>query len=307
MLVLIAGATGNLGQKLIQSLHDRGHQVRALARDPSKLNTTLQGKLESFVKFTNYYDIDALDRASHGVDAVICAYNGVPELHLDGQLLLLRAAERAGVKRYVAATWNYDWRDMVLGMHESFDPILSFHAQAELNSTIKPLYILCGAFAEVFFSSPGHGDFSPANHGIWDPEAKTMDVWGPEDQAVWQLTTERDAAELTAEIVGRDDAPEGGYWSVCSGEYSLKDIAAVYEKVRGVKVRKQYQGSVEELRVTALQARGRGSKKNFFEYIGYFYQLYTYDGTWTLKALDNDKLGVEVTSLERFLQENPSV
>ncbi|KAL2127669.1 hypothetical protein VTI74DRAFT_10328 [Chaetomium olivicolor] len=306
MLVLLAGATGNLGQKLIQSLHDRGHQVRALGRDPSKLNATLQEKLESFVEFNNYYDIEALERGCHGVDAVVCAYNGVPGLHLDGQLLLLRAAERAGVSRYVAATWNCDWRDMTLGMHESYDPIMCFREQVKLSSIIKPIYFFCGAFAEVFFSVPGHGDFSPANHGVWDPESKTMDIWGSEDQ-VWQLTTERDAAEFTAEIVGRDDVSQGGYWCVCSGEYSLKDIAAVYEKVRGRKVHKQHQGSVEELRATALEARKKGSKQNFYEYIGYFYQLYTYDGTWTLKASDNDKLRVEVTSLERFLQENPSV
>jgi hypothetical protein len=270
------------------------------------LDPTLQGKLESFVKFKNYYDIEALERGCHGVDAVVCAYTGVPELHLEGQLLLLRAAERAGVKRYVAATWNCDWRDMTVGMHESYDPILCFREQVQLSSTIKPLYIFCGAFGEVFFSLPGHGNFSPANHGVWDPENKTMDIWGSEDQ-VWQLTTERDAAEFTAEIVGRDDASQGGYWCVRSGEYSLKDIAAVYEQVRGQKVYKQHQGSVEDLRATTLEARKKGLKQNYFEYIGYFYQLYTYDGTWTLKTLDNDKLRVEVTILERFLHENPSV
>lgn len=46
----------------------------------------------------NHYDIAALERAVDGVDAVVCAYAGLPELALEGQLLLLRAAERAGVK-----------------------------------------------------------------------------------------------------------------------------------------------------------------------------------------------------------------
>ncbi|EMT69352.1 hypothetical protein FOC4_h10016918, partial [Fusarium odoratissimum] len=37
MLVLVAGATGNLGQKLIDSLYSRGHQVRGPGRNPHKI------------------------------------------------------------------------------------------------------------------------------------------------------------------------------------------------------------------------------------------------------------------------------
>jgi len=58
----------------------------------------LQDQLELFVESKHYYDVPALEEAVKGVDAVICAYGGMPELALDAQLLLLRAAERAGVK-----------------------------------------------------------------------------------------------------------------------------------------------------------------------------------------------------------------
>ncbi|KAI1185301.1 hypothetical protein F5B17DRAFT_432700 [Nemania serpens] len=37
MLVHVAGATGNVSQKIIDSLRRRGHRVRALARDLDKL------------------------------------------------------------------------------------------------------------------------------------------------------------------------------------------------------------------------------------------------------------------------------
>ncbi|KAK2129079.1 hypothetical protein NOF04DRAFT_1343986 [Fusarium oxysporum II5] len=108
MLVLVAGATGNLGQKLIDSLYSRGHQVRA-RRD----------KLECFVQSEPYYDVPAIESACKVVDAVICAYTGMPESSLDGQLLLFRAVEREGIKKYVAASWNFDWKNMNLGVHES--------------------------------------------------------------------------------------------------------------------------------------------------------------------------------------------
>ena len=58
----------------------------------------MRSGLESFVESKAYYDVPALEQAVRDVDAVICAYGGLPELALDGQLLLLRAAERAGVK-----------------------------------------------------------------------------------------------------------------------------------------------------------------------------------------------------------------
>jgi hypothetical protein len=63
-----------------------------------KLDQAIYLRLEMFVESNNYYDTSALEQACQGVDAVICAYGGLPELALDGQLLLLRACERAGIK-----------------------------------------------------------------------------------------------------------------------------------------------------------------------------------------------------------------
>ena len=98
MLILIAGITGNVGHHAARAGLARGHQIRGLGRSPNKLDQTLAAQLESFVTSTTYYDIPALEKAVRNVDAVVCAYSGIPEMALDGQLLLLRAAERAGVK-----------------------------------------------------------------------------------------------------------------------------------------------------------------------------------------------------------------
>ncbi|KAH6955945.1 hypothetical protein BKA56DRAFT_602528 [Ilyonectria sp. MPI-CAGE-AT-0026] len=158
MLVLIAGVTGNLGQKLVHSLVDHGHQVRGLSRNASKLAPETRSLLESFVECSSFYDIAALDRACTGVDAVVCAYAIDPRLQLEGQLLLVQACERAGVQRYVAASWNHDWRDLKLPWHETYDPYVSFRHQVELTSDIKPIYIFVGVFAETMFSMPEHGN-----------------------------------------------------------------------------------------------------------------------------------------------------
>ncbi|KAI0381212.1 NAD(P)-binding protein [Hypomontagnella monticulosa] len=307
MLVLVTGATGNVGRFVVDGLLARDHQVRILARNPSsKLSPEILSRLEGVVQSTGYDDIASLDRGCAGVDAIINGYSGQPELTLEGQLLLLRAAERAGVTRFVAACWSYDWTTLQLGQHESYDPFIALQNHVELTSAIRPIYILSGVFAEVFFSVPGRVDFSPRNHGCWDPEAKRLEIWGTGDEP-WHWTTERDAAEFAVEILQRDDAAEGGFWRLCSGVNTLKEIASTYETVRGIKVDVEIMGTVGELRERAMQARREGSRRNFWAYIGWFYQLFTVDGTWSLRSLDNDKLGMRTTTLEEFLQQNPSI
>lgn len=76
----------------------KGHRVRGMGRDPAKVPASIREKLEGFVTTSGIYDIPALDKAVSGVDAIVCAYGFSPEVVLEGQLLLLRAAERAGVK-----------------------------------------------------------------------------------------------------------------------------------------------------------------------------------------------------------------
>ncbi|KAI5855553.1 NAD(P)-binding protein [Durotheca rogersii] len=307
MLVLVTGATGNIGRHVISSLLARGHRVRALARSPSSsFSSDTLSRLESVVPTSGYDDVAALDRGCAGVDAIVNAYSGKPELTLEGQLLLLRAAERAGVKRFVASSWSYDWTALQLGQHESYDPFIAFRNHVELTSEIRPIYILTGVFAEVFFAVPGHGDFTPRNHGCWDPQRRRLEIWGTGDEP-WQWTTEKDAAEIAAEIVQRDDAAEGGFWRVCSGVNTLREIAATYERVRETKVDVEVMGDVAELREQAMRARRNGSRRNFWPYIGWFYQLFTVDGTWTLTRLDNEKLGVPTTTLEQFLREHPTL
>ncbi|UPK95268.1 hypothetical protein LCI18_006203 [Fusarium solani-melongenae] len=291
MLVLVPGVTGNIGLHLIDSLVSRGHQVRGLGRSPAKLTDEQRSKLESFVEIQNYYDVEALDKGCAGVDAIICAYAGTP---------------RAGITRFLAASWNCDWRELRLGMHQSYDACIAFYQQAKLTSTIKPIWILTGGLTEVYFSVPGHGNFSPAYNGPWDPENKTVDIWGTGDET-WDLTTEKDAAEFSAEVIQRDDAPEGGFWELHSGAYSPKELARIYKEVRGVEIAHKYRGSLEDLRKLAYSLRSQKAYNDYYSFIGLFYQLFQLDGTYSLKNIDNHKLNVKTTSMEEFLRQNPQI
>lgn len=307
MLVLVAGATGSLGQKIVDGLLSRGQQVRALGRNPSKMEPSRRKMLEDFITSSGYDDIPALDRACAGADAIICTYQGIPILQLEGQLLLLRAAERAGVKRFITSTFNYNWRDNHLGHHESYDGFIAFRNHVEKTSDIRPIYLLTGILAEVLFCSPNYGQFTPENHGVWDPVKKKMNIWGTGNE-IWYWTTEKDAAEFAAEVILQDTAPEGGFWTLCSGTSTLRELAITYEQVRGIQVEIDFVGSVDDLRARALSERAKGTKRHFWTYIGWFYQLHTVDGTWKMPELDNGKVpNVQATTFEQFLRENPAV
>ncbi|KAI0198095.1 NAD(P)-binding protein [Astrocystis sublimbata] len=306
MLVLVAGATGNIGQKIVDSLLRRGHQARALGRSPDKLPPSRKAQLESFVTLGAHHDVPALEAACAGVDAVICAYHGAVELQIEGQLLLLRATERAGVRIFVSATWNSDWRRQSLGDHEGYDPYHCFKRIVELSSNIRPHYIISGILAEVLFSAPGRIEFSPANHGIWDRGAKRVEIWG-DPQRKWQWTSEADSAEFAVAVTEREGAADGGFWTVCSGYDSLVEMADVYGRARGLEMKVEKMGEVEELREIALAGRAKGHPTTMWDYLGYFYVLFIVDGTWAPGPFDNEKLGVKGTSLEEFLKQNPDI
>jgi uncharacterized protein YbjT (DUF2867 family) len=104
--VLVVGATGFLGGKVVDELLERGYSVRALVR-----STTDASRLESQgveIARGDMLDLDSLVAAMHGVDAVITTAAGYTrggknahDIDTVGNANLAEAAHRAGVRRFV--------------------------------------------------------------------------------------------------------------------------------------------------------------------------------------------------------------
>jgi hypothetical protein len=314
MLILIAGITGNIGQHSALHALQTNHQVRGLGRNPSKLPQSIaqHPNFEFFVPITSHLDTPALEKACQGVDAIICAYAGLPELHLEGQLLLLRAAEKAGVKRFLCASWNYDWKCVEFGSDwPIYDPVRCFHVQAELTSKIKVLHIFSGMLVDVFFGVEGQDGFTPKDGGVWGSSGemggKEMHIWG-NGAEVWDFTTEEDAGKWGVEVVTAHGAEDGGFVSLCSFRASLRDVKDTYEKVRGKEVRIEWKGSVDELGILAREAKEKWGRRDMWEWHRLFFYLTCLKGTWNLGTLDNERYpGVQATGLEKFLRLHPEV
>jgi uncharacterized protein YbjT (DUF2867 family) len=96
MTILVTGATGNIGRQVVEQLVQRGADVRALVRDPSKADfpkgvAVVQGDL---------LDVDSLRTAFEGVSTLFLL-NGVVADEFTQALITLNVARQAGVERIV--------------------------------------------------------------------------------------------------------------------------------------------------------------------------------------------------------------
>jgi uncharacterized protein YbjT (DUF2867 family) len=106
MQVLVIGGTGTLGRQIARRALDAGHQVRCMVRSPRKASFLQEWGCE--LTRGDLLDPDSLDYALEGQEAVIDAATtratdggSVYETDWTGKLNLLRACERADVRRFV--------------------------------------------------------------------------------------------------------------------------------------------------------------------------------------------------------------
>jgi len=106
MQVLVVGATGTLGRQIARQALDAGHQVRCMVRTPRKASFLQEWGCE--LTRGDLLEPASLDYALEGMEAVIDASTSRPddprsvyETDWDGKLNLIRACEKAGVKRFV--------------------------------------------------------------------------------------------------------------------------------------------------------------------------------------------------------------
>ena len=96
MTILVTGATGNVGTQVIQHLVNRGADVRALVRDPSKSRFPAD---VSIVK-GDFLDVDSLRNAFDGVSTLFLLNAVVPD-EFTQALIALNVARSAGIERIV--------------------------------------------------------------------------------------------------------------------------------------------------------------------------------------------------------------
>ncbi|UOQ71621.1 NmrA family NAD(P)-binding protein [Hymenobacter cellulosilyticus] len=186
-LIVVAGATGDLGHRIVTALRQRNAPVRALVRpetDPAKIDRLTQQGVQ--VQPVDFSDSVALTRACAGASCVLSALAGLREVIIDTQTQLLNAAVAAGVPRFIPSDFASDYTQQAPGLNRNFD--LRRELQAIIDQApIAATSILNGAFAEVLTYNIPLLDFKQQQVGYWE-------------DADWQIdfTTMDDTAAFTA-------------------------------------------------------------------------------------------------------------
>jgi uncharacterized protein YbjT (DUF2867 family) len=107
-VILVTGATGNVGSALLRRLVADGHPVRVLVRDPRRLGPA---RVRVQIALGDLSDASSFRHALRGVKTVIHRAAAIrdqerqgatiEEVNALGTLRLVRAAERAGVEQFV--------------------------------------------------------------------------------------------------------------------------------------------------------------------------------------------------------------
>ena len=95
-MIVITGATGNVGRPLVEQLADAGHAVTAVSRATS---APLPARPRVVTSVADLSDVETLAPALVGADALFLLVSGAGA-HVDGPTLL-KHAEAAGVRRVV--------------------------------------------------------------------------------------------------------------------------------------------------------------------------------------------------------------
>ncbi len=233
-LILLAGASGNLGGRIARALVRRGARVRAWVRPgiPEIKRNELAGLGISLVE-ASLSQRSSLQQACEGVGCVVSALQGLREVIVDAQGMLLDAAASAGVGRFIPSDYSIDVTQLCEGENRNFDLRREFHerlAHTQLGWTA----IYTGTFAEVL----------GCNVWLFNPADRTVGYWEDPD---WKLdfTTIDDASSYAAAVALDADAPTTLRFA--SFQHSPRDLADAARRVFGVPFHLLRLGSREEL------------------------------------------------------------
>lgn len=232
--ILVAGATGNLGNRICRELVKRGAAVGAIVR-PSTASEKMEAIAKMGVKVleVDVNSIDEIAKASAGAACVVSALAGLGEVVVDLQKRILDGALQAGVPRFIPSDFCTDYNDLVPGENRNFDLRRAFKAYLD-STSMKASSIFNGAFADILkYNTP-----------VLNLKDRSLGYWG--EKADWKLdfTTMDDTAAFTAEVALDDNAPRD--LQIASFQLSPNGIWADVKEITGQEFRIQQLSSLDD-------------------------------------------------------------
>ena len=278
--VLLAGATGDLGGRILQNLVALGATVRVLTRPGTSTERIAQLRAQGVEVIQAGYDDPAgLRRACADVDCIVSAINGVDSAIFDAQSRLLEAAAAVGVPRFIPSDYSIDYR----GIRPRSNRNLQFRrdfAQRLDATEIRATSILNGAFTDMLSGQAPMILFSRRRVLFWSDADQVLD-----------FTTKDDTASYTAAAALDQRTPR--VLQIAGDQVTARTLATTMSDLTGTPFRLLYAGSVGSLTAMsrAVKALMPASDKPFPPWQGMQYFASMFSGDATLNYVSNDRYG----------------
>ena len=276
--VLLAGATGRLGSHIARCLLDRPDaRVRLLVRSPNdaKKQAALSPWRERGAEIVegSLSDHASLDRATRGVDVIVSAVQGGPDVIVDGQVALARAGRGNGVRRILPSDYALDLFEATPGEHLMFDLRRAADERIAVLG-MEHVHVLQGAFMDMF--RPGAGVVG---------EDGVVSFWGDGTQPI-EVTSVEDTARMVARAA-LDRSVASGKFAFAGDKVSILGATSAIEAHTGRRFERRSLGSEADLRVAMVEAAK--DQSNPFKVVMLAYQLYMLTGQTALRDLQNKR------------------
>jgi nucleoside-diphosphate-sugar epimerase len=273
---VLAGATGDLGQRIACALLDRGAELRALVRPgSSKPGVAELRQRGAAIIEVDFNDLAALTRACAGAACVVSALSGLREVIVDAQTRLLDAAVAAGVPRFIPSDYSIDFTKLPEGSNRNLDLRREFGRRLD-QAPIAATSILNGMFTDLLTGQAPVVLF----------KIRRILYWGSADQPL-DFTTTADTAAFTAAAALDPTTPR--YLRVAGEVATVRDLQAAAGAATGRRFRRLRAGGLWLLKLL-MQATRRlapAPREVFPPWQGMQYLHNMFTGLPKLTPLDN--------------------
>ena len=290
-IIVVAGATGNLGGKIVKALLALDVEVRAIVRletDLKKIKDLEQNGVKVFqVDTSNQSEIS---KHCIGAHCFVSALAGLRETVIDAQKIFLDAAVEANVRRFIPSDYSSDFTNLKEGKNRNLDFRRKFHEYLD-KTPIKATTIFNGPFMDLLITDMPLILF----------KQKWILCWGNANQ-ILEFTTTDNVAEFAAAAAVDENTPR--YLRIAGDKLSCNDFV----KLLTIITRKQYKifrpGGINLLNFLIKVTRFFSPSENelYPAWQGMQYMRDIMEGRIIFQKYDNNRYSyINWTSVKEFL------
>ena len=278
--VLVAGATGDLGRRIVRELLLHDTRIRILTRFGSNHAVELFGGDHRVdIVEVDYMDAPALTAALSDAGAVVSAVSGTRPVIVDAQRALLNAAVSAGVPRFIPSDYSSDYRRIDVGSNRNFELRREFASDVDA-APLRATSILNGAFMDMLTGQAPMISF----------RRRRVLFWSSPDQ-ILDFTTKDDVARITAHVALDKDAPR--VIEIAGDRMTARDLAELMTDLTGHPFKLQWAGTTGSLSLMSktMQRLSKSTDEPFPAWQGMQYFVSMFSGQAQLHHIDNARYG----------------